>query len=193
MPVSVEYSVMKRLSLRLISSSSALAIAVVLVALSFACVRASAVEAEVVKVAEVAEVAEAAPCSFQANVMDQSVEAAEELDVLCQAFWASTQGLGAEVPAQTPMAADDLATAVDEMASQSPDEPTSSAAIEGKAISVEIVETVTIAGVGQDTEQNEEHEETSSIAPAAAPDAIIALEGEAKIAPEVESVPESAE
>ena len=131
---------MKKMKSRLAGSSSALALAVALFAFSFLFGAAPAS----------AQVPESPSCTLT-NVLDNTADVAEELDVLCHWSSAATFDVAA-VDGQAAIETDrPISTAVEAIEPSSPD-AASPQAIEGQAVQVEITQSVTVAVAGEDTD-----------------------------------------
>jgi hypothetical protein len=140
----------------LIASPCALAAALLAFAFGFGGGQASAEDLETIS------------CSLQTEVLDYSVELAEELDVLCHSLGAEAQA-SAKVDVETAAEVDHPPTAVENQQPRadesSPPAPLAieGQAIEGQAIPVEITQSVTIAVLGQSDEGNQELDITGSV------------------------------
>jgi hypothetical protein len=135
----------------LIASPCALAAALLAFAFGFGGGHASAEDLETIS------------CSLQTEVLDYSVELAEELDVLCHSLSAEAQA-SAKVDVETAAEVDHPPTAVENQQPRADESsPPAPLAIEGQAIPVEITQSVTIAVLGQSDEGNQELDITGSV------------------------------
>jgi hypothetical protein len=136
---------------RLIGSSSSLVLAVALLAFSFAfgAVKANAAE-------ELGTIS----CSLPTDVMDATV--AEELDVLCHLQAAAAPFDTAEAEARPAIEADPPSI-VGEIIPQPTADASMPTALEGRAIQVEITQTVTVAALGQEIVARDEPDFTGTV------------------------------
>jgi hypothetical protein len=138
---------MSKLKSRLISSSSAIAFALLAFSFAFGTVQAHAEELGT------------SSCSLPIEVMDATV--AEELDVQCHRQAAAAQFDTAEAELRTTIEGDPPSI-VRETPRPTADASTPSA-LEGQAIQVEITQTVTVAALGQELVASNEPDITGTV------------------------------
>jgi hypothetical protein len=145
--VSMEYNMMSKLKSRLISSSSAIAFALLAFSFAFGAVQAHAEELGTIS------------CPLPIEAMDATV--AEELDVQCHRQAAAAQFDTAEAEVLATVEADPPSIV------REPPQPTADAstpsASEGQAIPVEITQTVTVAALGQELVASNEPDITGTV------------------------------